>query len=337
MVQENYFELMKQTSKKTDKILLPYIEGVIDEAKVLPKSRIGKPRLRDVIIRLGYEITGGRNSELIAPLCASYELLNCSTYVVNWIFDEKGGPKSKSETDNLIIGGFQLRELSQRVLRENNLEELTESLSLINDAVYSGQNLDLNVLTLNKIEDFKTYKDFIRHYELRCGNLSGEFYGKCLFGGSVISRKENKQLYEIGKMLGIGGQASNDLGDFALPKKNLSVCEKPYKDQLSDLKQGKLTLPVYFLIKRSGINKEELVRFPPEKIIKLLDSTKTFEDCLDYLKKQHKKAKKELYKNFEKSMSRDLLATALAGISSNKFITSIKNEIQKQRKNYFSK
>ncbi len=329
MTQENYFEAMNQISAETDKILSPYVREVINEARTLPELRIGKPRLRDVIVRLGYEITGGKDLKSIAPVCASYELLNCSTYIINWIFDEKGGPKSKKEIDNLIIGGFQLRELSERALRENGLESLIESLSTINHTIYTGQDLDLNVLTLSKIDNFDSYEHFIQNYERRCSKLSGEFYGQCLFSGSVISGQENQDLYEIGSMLGTGGQASNDLGDFALPRKDLSVCEKPYKDQLSDLRQGKLTLPVYLLAKRSGIDKEKLVNLSPEKIIGLLDHTRTFEDCLDYLKKQQKKAKKKLYESFEKSVPRNLLATALAGILSNKFIVSIKNEIQK--------
>lgn len=334
MIRDDYFRVMRQISAETDKILIPYVKEVIDEARVLPESRIGKPRLRDIIVRLGYEITGGRNLNLITPVCASYELLNCSTYVINWIFDEKGGPKTKRETDNLIIGGFQLRELSQRILLENGLESLIESLSSINRAVYDGQNLDLNILTLDEIDNFESYDDFIRSYERRCHCLSGEFYGKCLFSGSVVSGKENQNLYDIGKMLGVGGQASNDLGDFALPRKDLTVCEKPYKDQLSDLRQRKLTLPVYLLATRSKINKEKLVNFSPEEIIKLLNSTRTFEDCLDYLKKQHQRAKKKLYESFEKSATRNLLAESFLGISSNKFITSIRNELEKQKGSY---
>ncbi len=334
MIRNNYFRAMRQISAETDKILRPSIEGVINEARILPESRIGKPRLRDILVKLGYEITGGRNLNLITPVCASYELLNCSTYIINWIFDEKGGPRTKREIDNLIIGGFQLRELSQRILLENGLENLIESISSINRVIYHGQNLDLNVLTLDKIDNFGSYEDFIRIYEQRCHSLCGEFEGRCLFSGSVVSGKENRDLYEIGRMLGTGSQASNDFGDFALPRKDLFVCEKPYKDQLSDLRQGKLTLPVYLLATRSGINKEKLVNSPPEEISELLRSTRTFEDCLEYLKEQHKRTKKKLYESFEESATRDLLAETFLGISSNKFITSIRNDLEKQRESY---
>ncbi len=329
MVGEDYFEVMKETSREADNLIEPCLGTVVEVARALPKSRLGKPRLRGMLVKLGYEIAGGNDWRKVAPLCASYELLNCSSYVINWIFDEKGGDKEKRDKDNLIIGGFQLRETAEKILRERGLEDVVESLSRINRAIYRGQDLDLNVLTLDNLSQFSSYGDFMAYYQRRCHWLSGEFYGQCLLNGSRISGNENQNLYDVGEILGSGLQVSNDLGDFALAERSVEVCEKPYKDQLSDLRQGKLTLPVYLLATRTGICESGLKGLPPDEAIKLLHSTGTFQTCLDYLKHQRKRAKKALYEVFEKSDVRDLLATTLVIIHSNKFITNIKNARRK--------
>ncbi|MFH1503153.1 MAG: polyprenyl synthetase family protein [Candidatus Diapherotrites archaeon] len=324
MLDKNYFKVMSETSSEVDKVTSPYLNKIVDIARVLPEARLGRPRLRDMLVRLGYEISGGNNWKDVIPVCASYEFLNCSSYVINWIFDEKGEEKSKGDKDNLIIGGFQLREIAEELLKQDGLEEIVGSLSTINKAIYNGQNLDLNILKLSDIEKFSSYEDFIKHYEMRCHGLSGEFYGQCLLNGSRASGNEDLKLYKIGKILGTGLQASNDLGDFALPKSSISVCEKPYKDQLSDLRQGKLTLPVYLLATKLKIDESKLRKMAPDKVLKLLHSTGTFKECINYLRDQKRKARKELYNNFEKNGGRNLLASALVAISSNKFIISMK-------------
>ena len=326
MIKQEYFQTMKEICQEADKIIRPYLEGIVEDAKILPESRLGKGRLRDLAIRLGYEISGGKDWKEVVPICASFELLNCSTYVINWIFDQKGGPKTNGEINNLIIGGFQLREIAEQVLREKGLEGITSSIDKINKAVYEGQNLDLNVLTLKNYGAFSSFSKFSDIYEKRCGGLCGEFFAQGLLVGSKVSGNENPILYEVGEILGSGLQASNDLGDFALPDEPISVSEKPYKDQLSDLRRGKLTLPIYLLAEKLGIDNEVLTGEFPEETVRLLHSTGSFERCLSYLKTKKQKAKKKLYEVFEKSDSRDLLASAFVILTSNKFVTSLKND-----------
>ena len=134
--------------------------------------------------------------------------------------------------------------------------------------------------------------------------------------------------------MGAGLQASNDLGDIALPSESITVLEKPYKDQLSDLRQGKLTLPVYVMLTRGTpsqrrtleqiIGKDYLSENEYQDVIGILFDTKAFDTSLEYLKKIQKRAKKKLYDAFVKSESRDIIARMLVAISSNKFITAIK-------------
>src|SRR3989344_8560698 len=131
----DYHKLEKQTSKEVDKIIEKYTDGIDPIVSFLPKKRIGHPRLRDFSIRLGYELANGKNWKDIIPVCAAYELENCSSYVINWIFDEKGGIKTKQEINNLIVAGMQLRELAECILRDFHLQEI---ISTINDIQRAG-------------------------------------------------------------------------------------------------------------------------------------------------------------------------------------------------------
>tara|TARA_Y100000310_G_scaffold288418_1_gene314000 strand:+ start:7088 stop:8101 length:1014 start_codon:yes stop_codon:yes gene_type:complete len=334
MSTNKYFEMMTETSAAADPIIKEYVEGIVNSARGLPLRRTGRPRLKDLAIRLGYEISGGYDWREVVPLSASYELLNCSTYVINWILDEKGGRKSKNESDGLIIGGFQLREAAEQVLRDYGMGSLAGTISKINGLVYDGQRLDLNVLNVGNIGDFVSLEDFLKVYEERCLGLSGAVYGHCLQSGSSLAGIEDPRLYEIGCLQGMGGQASNDFGDFAMPDEGLTVMEKPYKDQFSDLKQGKLTLPVYLLMTKGSpedrklieniIGKEEIDKEDFEVVNHLLHETGTFSDCYNYLKSKKRNAREKLYGGFDRSLARDMLAEMQVMIVSNKFIKRLR-------------
>lgn len=337
MLNSTYFDVMRETCREVDPVIQEYVSGTDEAISRLPLRRVGHPKLRDLVVRLGYELAGGQNWREIVPVCASYELLNCSTYVINWIFDEKEGEKTKPETDDLIMAGFQLREIAECVLRDFGLKGLVKSICNINRAVYDGQNIDLNILNAQNANNFPTLDEFMKIYEKRCSNLSGVFYGNCLFAGSVLLGRDNLSLYDVGFALGTGGQASNDLGDFAIPGGGIKGL--PYKDQLSDLRLGRLTLPLYLLLTRSlsddrktiesMIGKRELTQDDFEKVMDIFCKTKTFEVCFNLLKQKHKRAKTMLYDSFPKTAVRDLVAEMLVGIVSNKFLKGLRDDLEK--------
>ena len=174
----------------------------------------------------------------------------------------------------------------------------------------------------------------MKAYDKRCSNLSGVFHANCLYAGSVISGSGLRSLYDIGMLFGTGLQAANDLGDLALPTEEVGVMEKPYNDQFSDLKQGKLTLPVYLLLTRvsseirSQIESrigEELEEKECEEVVAWLFQTGSFDVCIENLREKHRQAKQSLYNHFDRDSTRDLIAQMLSAIIYNKFITSLRN------------
>lgn len=151
-----YFNLMKETSQATDVLIAKYMEQLSPEVKQLPMKRHGHPRLRDLQIRTGYEINGGQNWKEILPVCASFEILNCSTYVINWFLDEKNGYDSIESKRKLVIAGFQLREVAQQILEDYGMTSLLTLLSKINHQVYLGQRMDIHDLQVSKVSDPKS-------------------------------------------------------------------------------------------------------------------------------------------------------------------------------------
>ena len=331
-----YFNLMKETSQATDLLIAKYTEKLSPEVKQLPMKRHGHPRLRDLQIRTGYEINGGQNWKEIIPICASFEILNCSTYVINWFLDEKNGYDSTESKRKLVIAGFQLREVAQQILEEHGMTSLLTLLSKINHKVYLGQRMDIHDLQVSRISDYPDYNQFLEVYQQRCRLLSGVFYGSCFLAGSIVSGQPDELLYEMGAIYGAATQAANDFGDFALPIQRLSKLEKPYQDQFSDFINGKLTLAVYLMTQRANEQERERLEDLRSKtidensyreILEILVNKGVYSDCLAYLKQEHKRCKTMLYTK-EKTVHRDTVASILVRITSNKFLSQLRKNIE---------
>lgn len=331
-----YFNLMKETSQARDLLIAEYTEKLSPEVKQLPMKRHGHPRLRDLQIRTGYEINGGLNWKEIIPVCASFEILNCSTYVINWFLDEKNGYESAESKRKLVIAGFQLREIAQQILEDHGMTSLLTLLSKINHQVYLGQRMDIHDLQISRVSDYPDYDKFLAAYQQRCRLLSGVFYGSCFFAGSIVAGQPDELLYEMGAIYGAATQAANDFGDFALPVQRLSKLEKPYQDQFSDFINGKLTLAVYLMTERSNEQERERLEELRSKtiddnsyreILEILVNKGVYADCIAYLKHEHKRCKTMLYSK-EKTVHRDTVASILVRITSNKFLSQLRKNIE---------
>ncbi|MDJ1184962.1 polyprenyl synthetase family protein [Roseofilum casamattae] len=333
---KTYFDVMTETSQATDELIAHYTEHLSEEVKYLPMKRYGHPRLRDLQIRSGYEINGGKNWKEILPVCASFEILNCSTYVINWFLDEKHGYDTVESKRQLVIAGFQLREIAQQILEDYKLTEIVPLLNKINHQVYLGQRMDIQDMQVSRIDEYPNYEEFLETYQQRCRLLSGVFYGSCFFAGSIMAGEPDRLLYEMGAVYGAATQAANDFGDFALPVQRLSKLEKPYQDQFSDFINGKLTLAVYLMMQRSDPEAQNRLAQLRDKaigekeyreILGMLVNQGVYADCVAYLKGEHKRCKTMLYEK-EKTIHRDTIAAILVRITSNKFLSQLRKNIQ---------
>ena len=158
-------------------------------------------------------------------------------------------------------------------------------------------------------------------YYRRNYGVNNSFFEKIAIIGATLGRGTKKQievLTNFGKSYGMTLQIINDIGDFVPPKYNLGTEEKLPEDAYSDIKHGKLTLPIiYCLINGTNEEKEQVIEALTNKNInedKLLEVTRILVNngSIDFAKKTaldfSKKAKSylEIFPKEKRSLFEEL-------------------------------
>ncbi|NOR45622.1 MAG: hypothetical protein GQ534_08570 [Candidatus Delongbacteria bacterium] len=266
MDKDLYFSKMRETSERVFHLILKYLDRIKDVNSdlyeilmFLVNKRNHRPLLKPFLLRYSYEICGGKNWEQeIIPFCAVFELLNISSYQANSSFDNKLSIFTHDDKNSQFLASVITRELCLEILSEskdkhkNNVITVRDSLSKSNKFMYIAQHYDLNLLKISNLNKYLNDEPlYMKDYFNRCYYGTGIFNGQCTFIGGLLAGANNEQLEAIknfGESYGIGLQIINDLADFVPPGTG-EITEKVYKDQFSDLKNGKLTLGMYQILK----------------------------------------------------------------------------------------
>lgn len=351
---DNYFEYVKETGGVVSPIILSCFQVLKDtdtkiyelvEPLLLKRTKIAQ--LRPVITRLSYEICGGKDWRKIANICAIMEIHNMYLYFHNWIFDNKNSiwigdlGNVRKKISDVIIAAAITREIFSDIIDESNIApekklEIEKHFQKSIKETYYGQFLDIN-LTIDRFKEFKSEKDFLPSYELKSKIQSGSFYSLSGRIGAILAgASKNKEdiISEICELFGTGLHISNDLGDFAPPLERKITFGKSYQDQLADIRENRLTLPVYYVLKYGNEQeKENLLQlvgnYSPTKeqidsAIKSIHSSGSYEYCHKYIRGYFNRAKKKLHESFEISKERDLFAIMLSVIRTNKFLAELR-------------
>jgi len=353
-----YFNFMRQTTYATERLIVREIKKIekIDQplfklvsANIYGRIATKRPKIRPGLVRLGYEICGGKNWRKMLPICAAVEMLNISTYTINRIFDEKGGKWDKEKINNNIIAGIIQKEIASDCLNEAynlinyaNYRKIRGLFDEINKITYFGQFKDLNILKIkNKLPPFDKY---IENYKQRCDCFGGRFYKNCLLIGGLLARGTKKQLIALqrfGELFGTSMQMVNDIGDFVpSDKKPYKEAFKYYQDQYGDLRLGKLTLPIYLMLQSTNekekkfilqqIGKKQTTLKEGNKLTNILIGTGALQKCKKLTKGYVNQEKKEL-RVFKKSNKKDLLSATTSNVKSSifwKILKKYKNSTQ---------
>ena len=254
---------MRETSQRVIVYLLDMIDSLKFQQELKNsiyyffKKRYNKPLLKPYLIRLTFELVGDGNWENIIPFCALGELLNISSYQSNLAFDNKTGLLTKEEKDNQFIASTVTREVCNRIVHTNNYKlsavqknNILNMISVANLYIYKAQYHDLNILTCKRLPFYLSNKDkFLHDYKKRCVYGTLNFSMCSQLGGMLAGAKKADltQLSIFGRNLGVGLQYMNDLADYAHPFNTVNE-NRYYQDRVSDLRNGRLTLPLYELI-----------------------------------------------------------------------------------------
>lgn len=214
----------------------------------------GGKRLRPALLLLSARYAGYRGESAVR-LAAVVELIHSATLIHDDVIDSadkrRGRPSANSRWGNhrSVLAGDWLYMLAfQIALEQRNFRTLDVLIELTKKMV-EGELIQL--AKLGKLD--VTEDDALQLATCKTACL---FSGCARLGGILggISDTEEKALAEYGRCAGLAFQLVDDLLDFTASAEQLG------KPVLSDLKEGKVTLPLIYAIQNGHREARELVQ-----------------------------------------------------------------------------
>lgn len=234
----------------------------------------GGKRLRPALLLLSANYAGRKDRSAIR-LAAVVELLHSATLIHDDVIDSagtrRGRPSANARWGNhrsVLTGDWLYMQSFQMALEERNFHILDILIDLTQKMV-EGELIQLE--KIGRID--VTEEDALRlaTYKTAC------LFSGCARLGAVLGRLEDDEeqaLAEYGRNAGLAFQLVDDLLDFTASAQQLG------KPVLSDLKEGKVTLPLIYAMENGHREARELVArvlaekefdsVRPEKIVSLV-------------------------------------------------------------------
>src|ERR1700756_876227 len=214
----------------------------------------GGKRLRPALLLLSARYAGRNNSDSAIRLAAVVELLHSATLIHDDVIDSantrRGRPSANSRWGNhrsVLVGDWLYMLSFQMALEERNFRILDILIDLTQKMV-EGELIQLE--KIGRID--VTEEDALRlaTYKTAC------LFSGCARLGAVLGGMEpagEEALAEYGRYAGLAFQLVDDLLDFTASAEQLG------KPVLSDLKEGKVTLPLIYAMENGHREARELV------------------------------------------------------------------------------
>lgn len=226
------------------------------------KSCEGGKRIRGSLVKLGFEIAGGRinkQSEIL-KIAVAYEIFQAAILAHDDIIDKSVLRRGKASLYALLggdheglskamclgdIGFF----LSFKVIAESkfSIEKKNKTLAIFSQTMLdTGVGELLDVVLGQKKTDAVVLDEIIKVYELKTANYT--FIAPLMLGAILGGLKEDSLPFVriFGKNLGIAFQIQDDLNDMLLNR------DITGKEPGGDIKEGKLTLLYAYALDKSN-------------------------------------------------------------------------------------
>ena len=206
----------------------------------------GGKRLRPALLLLAAGASGYRGSSAIR-LGAVVELIHSATLVHDDVIDgantRRGRPSTNARWGNhmsVLAGDWLYMQSFEMALRERNFEILDILIDLTQNMV-EGELLQLT--RLGRIDLTEAEATELAYRKTAC------LFSGCARLGAALGKQPKhveEALAEYGRNAGLAFQLVDDLLDFTASPEQLG------KPVLSDLKEGKMTLPLIFALEMNG-------------------------------------------------------------------------------------
>jgi len=270
----------------------------------------GGKRIRPALLLLGCRLCGYRGERSIL-LASVVEFIHTATLLHDDIIDEatvrRGRRSVNSRWGNdltVLLGDYLYTKSMAMALSQDNLRIL-RLLSEVTMRMIEGEileierNGDLEV----RVED---HMDIMRR-------KTADLFGACMSIGAIlgdVGDERERALASYGLNLGLCFQMVDDLLDFTAEEATLG------KPVANDLREGKLTLPMIFLLRRAGtaaapklravLEDRGFDRVPQEEIVRLARDHGALEEAREMASLYAEKARRHL-QAFDRSPYREAL------------------------------
>jgi len=271
----------------------------------------GGKRIRPALLLLACRLCGYRGERAIL-LASVVEFIHTATLLHDDIIDEatvrRGRRSVNSRWGNdvtVLLGDFLYTKSMSMALSQDNLKVLR----LLSDVTL--RMIEGEILEIERDADLKmSPEDHIDIIRRKTAHL----FSACMRIGAIlgeVGREREEALARYGLNLGVCFQMIDDLLDFTADEKVLG------KPVANDLREGKLTLPAIFAIRRAGTRGVETVRavvedrgfdrVSPDDVVRLARECGALEEARALAEEYADAARRDLLV-FERSPYREALA-----------------------------
>jgi octaprenyl-diphosphate synthase len=271
----------------------------------------GGKRIRPALLLLACRLCGYQGDRSIL-LAAVVEFIHTATLLHDDIIDEattrRGRRSVNSRWGNdvtVLLGDFLYTKSMAMALSQDNLP----ILRLLSDVTL--RMIEGEILEIERDADLKMtpedHTDIIRR-------KTAHLFSACLRIGAMlgeVGKDREEALASYGLNLGICFQMVDDLLDFTADEKVLG------KPVANDLREGKLTLPAIFVLRRGGARGIELIssvvedrgfdRVSPEEVVRVARECGALDEARALAEKYADRARRDLL-TFDRSPYREALA-----------------------------
>lgn len=210
----------------------------------------GGKRIRPVLVLLAAKF-GEYNIDVIKKAAAALELIHMASLVHDDVIDDamlrRGAPTVQAKWDNKIAmytGDYILAQ---------SLQLITELKNPLPHQLLSKTIVEVCLGEIEQIRDKYHFDQSVTTYFRRIKRKTALLIAtSCQLGGVVAGVEEeiHKRLFRFGYYVGMSYQIMDDILDFTANEKVLG------KPAGGDLKQGNITMPVFFAMEDSELKKE---------------------------------------------------------------------------------
>jgi octaprenyl-diphosphate synthase len=294
-------ELFEQ-QVQSDVRLLAEIGGYVREG--------GGKRVRPALLLLACRLAGYRGDRAIL-LASVVEFIHTATLLHDDIIDEATVRRGRSSVNTrwgndvtVLLGDFLYTKSMSMALSQDNLK----ILRLLSDTTL--RMIEGEILEIERNAKLEVTED--EHIDL-VRRKTADLFAACTRIGAMlagVSEEKERALASYGMNLGICFQMVDDLLDFTAEEKTLG------KPVANDLREGKLTLPMIFLLRKAGpaaadkirtvLEDRGFERVSREEIVRLARDHGALEEARLLAERYAESARRDL-QVFERSAYREAL------------------------------